>query len=533
MCRLLRLLFILLSIITFIGCSKDDNNFEKEDVIERPSLPTLLDPEDVCSCMDDDVFIQYCYEYFDTDKNGKLSLSEASNVIHIDVGSVYYGNVKTKEAIDVESLLGLGYFTNLETINCRDCSTLKSIDLRNNLKITEIIDYAFGNCESLTQVWLPETVSSIGSYAFVMCRKLKEITIPENVSCIGNYAFSTCDNMMNINIPYNVSSIGFSAFNKCTGTCYIYCDIPDCAIVYGESVSPFSYNNFTTVVFGNSVNLIGAHSFYECDNLNTVVIADDVELINTQAFANCDNLSKVFIGGGEIGPSAFSYCNNLEVVDLGDSVTQIQNGAFNGCNNLRSISIGENVTCIDDEAFLNCINLKNIDIGNKVTYIGEIAFANCESVEAVTIPDSVVEFGDGVFAGCTHLQSLYGKYASKDNRCLVVNGELKAFAPSGLSAYVVPSDVVSISSRSFYMCDKLLNITIPNSVVYIGPYVFYGCNNLTQVYCKPIIPPQVDYMFMEGISDCNIYVPEQSVDVYRNANIWSLFATKIFGYNFN
>ena len=64
------------------GCSKDDDN-------EAPGLPPLPDPDDVCSCMDDVVFMQYCYENFDVNKDGKVSKTEANAVTKIDLGYTY------------------------------------------------------------------------------------------------------------------------------------------------------------------------------------------------------------------------------------------------------------------------------------------------------------------------------------------------------------------------------------------------------------------------------------------------------------
>lgn len=52
-----------------------------------------------------------------------------------------------------------------------------------------IADYAFSNCENITEITIPDTVKSIGNYAFLYCNSLIEITIPESVTNIGDYAF--------------------------------------------------------------------------------------------------------------------------------------------------------------------------------------------------------------------------------------------------------------------------------------------------------------------------------------------------------
>ena len=58
--------------------------------------------------------------------------------------------------------------------------------------VTEIQQYAFGGCNNLKNVIIPDRVVKIGKYAFYDCRSLKEITIPESVASIDNCAFKNC-----------------------------------------------------------------------------------------------------------------------------------------------------------------------------------------------------------------------------------------------------------------------------------------------------------------------------------------------------
>ena len=82
--------------------------------------------------------------------------------------------------------------------------------------VTSIGDYAFRSCTSLTSVTIVNSVTSIGDYAFAWCKSLTSVTIPDSVTYIGGSAFSGCTSLTSITIPDSVTSIGEEAFWNCT-----------------------------------------------------------------------------------------------------------------------------------------------------------------------------------------------------------------------------------------------------------------------------------------------------------------------------
>ncbi len=197
-----------------------------------------------------------------------------------------------------------------------------------------------------------------------------------------------------------------------------------------------------------------------------------------------------------------------------------------------------------------------ITFDGDVTLIGDGAFTECTSLTSVSIPNSVISFGHSIFAACESLEAISGQFVSKDSRCLIINGELNSFAPSGLTTYAVPYSVTSIGyyafcgcssltsitipdsvtsleNRSFWFCTSLASITIPNGVTKIGENAFYNCSNLTSVYCKSTTPPiGNESMFNDNASERKIYVPHNSVEAYKTAEYWSNYASDIVGYDF-
>ena len=197
------------------------------------------------------------------------------------------------------------------------------------------------------------------------------------------------------------------------------------------------------------------------------------------------------------------------------------------------ITIPDCVTRIKDCAFYACENLTNIIIPDGVSEIGNFAFSHCPYLTNITIPNSVIVIGESIFSRCPRLTTFYGKFASDDNRCLIANGKLVAFATFGLTEYTIPTGINSIGNWVFEYCYGITNISIPYSVTVIGENVFIDCGRLTKIYCQPTAPPTLKLNALYGISSsAKIYVPMTSVDAYKSAAGWSDYASMIVGYDF-
>lgn len=184
--KTLTILFVA-AIMMGVGCSKSEDSENNPDKPDKPSpLPDLPDPNDVCSCMDDIIFMQYCYDNFDVNKDGKVSKIEASAVAKIDLARQ-----------EIKTLTGIGYFSNLEILNCKECHELTTVDLSNNLKV-RIGDEMFYTCSKLSKIVLPNNILEIGESAFYGCSSLKNIDIPDKVTEIGYSAFSDCSSLRSV-----------------------------------------------------------------------------------------------------------------------------------------------------------------------------------------------------------------------------------------------------------------------------------------------------------------------------------------------
>jgi len=207
------------------------------------------------------------------------------------------------------------------------------------------------DCTSLTNVVIPEGVTSIEGCAFSGCTRLTNVVIPQSVTRIGAMAFSGCSSLTSIRIPSSVTEWGLAGWFQ-----------------YGISSAFSGCTALVTVTIDYGVRSIPEEVFSGCSSLTTITIPDSVT---------------------SIGERAFSGCTGLTSITIPDSVTTIGYRAFEGCTGLSSVMIGNGVTTIEYWAFEGCTNLTSVTIGNRVTSISGSAF------------------GDYDVGFCTGLQSVY------------------------------------------------------------------------------------------------------------------------------
>ena len=221
-----------------------------------------------------------------------------------------------------------------------------------------ICDSAFGNCDSLSEIVIPSSVTSIGNGAFLGCDSLSEIVIPSSVTCIGDWAFSSCYSLKYISIPKSVICLNGNPFAEWYGKL--------------ECLSPnFVYEG--DILFNKDKSRIIS---FRKQNIKSYVIHSSVT---------------------SIGDSAFKDCGSLSTIVIPSSVTSIGDGAFFCCRSLSEIVIPSSVTSIGDHAFYDCRSLSEIVIPSSVTSIGDSAFHKCKFPDNLE-QELISRFGDKIFS---------------------------------------------------------------------------------------------------------------------------------------
>ena len=178
-----------------------------------------------------------------------------------------------------ESLSCIELPDSLETINgvpflC--CDRLKRIEVSPDHEIFAVVDHVLFNKVEKTLMYYPEGLSG------------SEYIIPKGTEKIGMRAFNSADRLTNIEIPDSVTTIEEGAFLYCIGLESI--EIPDSVTTIGESAFE-ECQYLKSIRIPDSVKKIGEKAFFCCYDLKSVEIPDSVTAIGSRAFDGCDHVT--------------------------------------------------------------------------------------------------------------------------------------------------------------------------------------------------------------------------------------------------
>lgn len=103
---------------------------------------------------------------------------------------------------------------------------------------------------------------------------------------------------------------------------------------------------------------------------------------------------------------------------------------------------------------------------------------------------------------------------------------------SNTTKVILPPTITTIGKRAFYYNYGLTRIDLPKSVTSIAEEAITQCTLVTEIYCEATNPPTGATGMFNLNKEFKIYVPMDSVDAYKKANVWSEYSSCIVGYNF-
>lgn len=447
-----------------------------------------------------------------------IGLMQAKANKRVQIGDMYYildTKAKTAELIS-QSEFGLNTIDGVKVTSVKIPATVTYN--KKEYRVIRIGGYAFRHCHGLTSVELPEGLLIIDDLAFSQQRKLESVNIPSTVTTIGWRAFDFCQKLKFIVIPKSVTEIREDAFLALD-------DLWDFKVEEGNknfcSVDGALYTADTTTLLKiyvtrwsnvykmpKQVRSIADDAWERCGSM-TIEVEDGNEtycsIDGVLYTADTTTLVKIF----SVTSSVYKMPKQVRSIaddawHVNSSMTiEVEEGNENYCsidgvlftkdktrlikylkgNYGDDYTVPEGVKTIEDEAFAGNNYLENVWIVGSVTSIGSSAFRNCSNLKTVIIGEHVATVGDEAFARCKSIQTLY-----------------------------LRSDSITFGKRPFAGClkiNKIINYaTVPQSIN------------------EDFFMEEEDLYYDEGgwVPRATLYVPEKSIPLYREADMWRAFS---------
>lgn len=289
-------------------------------------------------------------------------------------------------------------------------------------KVSRIGDSAFGECESIQSVEVPDGVVSLMDYAFASCKNLESITLPESVTYIGEHAFSSCGRLETVKIPDNIKNIGWDTFAGCT-------------------------------------------------SLISVQLPKKLETIAMGAFRGCKAITAVTLPEGtrQIGEAAFKSCSSLQNISLPKSLKEIAQSAFESCSRLKNVSYAGSKAARR--------NVKVTAEGNETLLGAGVRYQNSDKISTFAPKaKAVIKSGKDSYKVLAKVSTIAFLKTTRKDSSLVV--------PENVEIDGIVYDVEAIASGAFADNKKVSKITIKGDISKIGSNAFRGCSKLKTTVIK-------------------------------------------------
>jgi hypothetical protein len=241
------------------------------------------------------------------------------------------------------------------------------------------------NDTKLTDVVIPETVTSIAEATFRCCRSITSLTTGDHLDSIGNNAFSACHNLTSIHIGSRLTEIQNEAFSYCDSLVSV--TIPDNVTTLGERIFE-QCRSLTYIRFPGGLAKIPDGTCSGCTRLTTLILPDTVRIIGRSAFESCALKDFVLPGSvTTIQPYAFSYLLSPSVtIAHGSALDQVGEYAFYG-GQLKAIY----VPCGELEHFQQVLSdyTKIVRYAEPYNFTLEAQNGYVDRTEALTVCDTI------------------------------------------------------------------------------------------------------------------------------------------------
>ena len=268
-----------------------------------------------------------------------------------------------------------------------------------------------------------------------------------------------------------------------------------------------------------TVTSIGDYALENCSSLTCVAIPASVTNIGNGAFRYCSALKKVIVWGltpPSVKSSSFTGTHsdlavyvpaeNLEDYKAAEVWKDFNLQALHShftVDNMHYTVTDFIINTVEIDAYMGepegVITIPTIVSyeGTKyiVTSIGDDTFNSYSKITEVILPEGLTRIGIYAFNYCIALTEIN-----------------------------IPNNVTIIDRNAFSNCTQLNKLRIGNNLETIGANAFDGCSALEEINIQATTPPTVASDAFTSVSrDIPVYVPQESLEDYKAADVWKEF----------
>ena len=340
---------------------------------------------------------------------------------------------------------------------------------------------------SLTELYLPALLTSIGNYSFF--ENIQKTYFKGSLEQWLKLKFNYLSGINKVNNPASYSE-EFYINNQL---------VSENVLINVESLNDYSFYNFKKIkqiTFGEKVKIIGRY-FCDYSEVETIIIGKNVTKIGTSAFENCSNLSTI-----QYNNTFYNWCKNVEngntfnfdlqtvmMLDdeekfytisgensykIPDGIEELKNGTFYGWSTMEELIIPVSVKKFN--SFIRNVSEPKLQI---VYYEGSV-----QDWLGVEIGSSLYSPTD--FCYKFMLKNSNDEFEEITELVIPGNfenlGNYQFYNIKTISKVIIETGVKNIGNYCFNNCSNIINLYIPDTLVELGTSVFYGCNELSNIY---------------------------------------------------
>lgn len=490
------------------------------------------------------------------------------------LGSGLFQNCKSLTSFNFSQFSGLtsgsGKTTNpLYNANIFRGSGLTSADLTSFTEMTTIPNYTFADCADLEEVWLPNSITYLGTNTFQNCTSLSKINSEEegtfdlsklSLKLIGKsatagltsdkvYTFDGCASVQKVVLPDTCTKLAGWVFNNCTSLTEINLDK-----VTQIGNYCFSNTGFERIVLTSTVTSFGEGAFMYCENLTELVLRGFASISGKWLFAECPNLESVVVPTTLTHLGTYTFQNDERLSRIVSSnetddaalkaailLTSVGTFDFSNCTKLTRFSSGATTavtSSTDSYIFAGCLSLKEVKLPSGFVMVGGFAFDGCEKLATFDF-ENLTNIGRNAFRGTALTSITLGSKLSVNvfypfDDC----ASLKEVTLAEGNAAVELKDGALVDIKNGKILAALPNVvlndeangtlTLPETIKTLADYAFYGMGGVTKVDLSKTKITQIPQYAFYGSSVEEVVLPESVTTIGNYAFQNSAFKTMNF-----